>query len=419
MKSTEGRELRTASTRLALQFAGIILVLFVVLGAVVYVVVSAGQAEAAKRALADASMVDSVHDTPHDLLITVVTGQSRESSPNMPKGLPDEAALARVSAGGPSETSIVQAGGSSYLTQTNVRRGRVVQVSYGLAEQAEELERLLTALIVSGIIAALAAAALAVFIARRAMRPLADALALQRRFVADASHELRTPLTLLSTRAQLLRRRIRDASLPIDDAVSSDVDEIVADSRALGEIVEDLLTVADPRQDAVTENVDLGEAAAAVMGAADARALDRGVRIEVASTGKPSVQGAVVSLRRMLVALVDNAVDHAKSRVLIAVSVEGRDAVIRVSDDGPGFATGSEKRVFERFASTRPQSTVSAEPRHYGLGLALVAEVVGRHHGTVAASNGASGGAVVTVRLPASRQAEKEQPSPDVVGEDG
>ena len=86
---TDQRELRTASARLALQFAGIILALFVLLGAVVYIVVSTGQTEAAKRALADASQVDSVHDAPHDLLVTVLLPQGRDVSPNLPEGLPD------------------------------------------------------------------------------------------------------------------------------------------------------------------------------------------------------------------------------------------------------------------------------------------------------------------------------------------
>ena len=47
------------------------------------------------------------------------------------------------------------------------------------------------------------------FFSRRSIRPLVKALALQRRFVADASHELRAPLTVLHTRAQLVARRLQ------------------------------------------------------------------------------------------------------------------------------------------------------------------------------------------------------------------
>jgi signal transduction histidine kinase len=399
--STEDREARAAANRLALQFAGIILVLFAVLGLVVYLVVSASQHEAAVRTLADASMVDSPHDAPRNLLVTAESDQGRLSSPDLPSGLPDEAALARVEAGGAPETSTVEAGGQSYLTQTSEVHGKVVQISYGLAEQMEELNRLLLALVVSGVLAAIAAAFVSIFIARRAMRPLADALALQRRFVADASHELRTPLTLLSTRAQLLRRRARDDSATVDADVRSGIDEIVDDSKALTEIVEDLLVAADPRQASEAERVDLGEVTAAVARAAEARAAERVVTIEVVSEAEVVVSGAPVSLRRMVVALVDNAVDHATSRVLVHTRRERGDVVLSVSDDGAGFAGGSDRRAFERFASSRADDA-AAGTRHFGLGLALVAEVVGRHGGAVdAANDGLNGGARVTVRLPA------------------
>ncbi|GAB3576221.1 HAMP domain-containing sensor histidine kinase [Leifsonia lichenia] len=409
MTSPERREARSAATRLALQFTAVILVLFAVLGFVVYAVVSAGQAESAKKTLADASMVDSVHDAPRNLLITVISPQGTDSSPGMPDGLPDQSALSRVEAGGPPETSTIQADGISYLTVTDVRRGKVVQIAYSLAEQQEELNRLVIALVVSGVVAAVAAAFIAVFIARRAMRPLADALALQRRFVADASHELRTPLTLLSTRAQLVRRRARDASPAVDPEVRSGIDEIVGDSKALTEIVEDLLIAADPRQATEAEQVDLGAVAAAVARAAQARAGERGVRIETRGAGEAGaavVSGAPVSLRRMVVALVDNAVDHAASRVVVDTRRDKGSVVVSVSDDGPGFADGADRRVFERFASSRATDAVA---RHYGLGLALVAEVVERHRGTVAVSNDGVGddgtGGRVTVRLPASPSA--------------
>jgi len=400
---TDQRELRTASARLALQFAGIILALFVLLGAVVYIVVSTGQTEAAKRALADASQVDSVHDAPHDLLVTVLLPQGRDVSPNLPEGLPDERALQEVAQHGGSITETVVADGRSYLTQTDVRRGKVVQISYGLAEQQEEMGRLLTALVISGVIATVAAALLGLLLARRSMRPMSDALALQRRFVADAGHELRTPLTLLSTRAQLLRRRLtRGGDAAVDDDVRSGLDEIVDDSRALTEIVEDLLTAADPRQNAEPERVDIGELAAVVARSAEGRAHERGIALTTSAAPGAVVTGAPVSLRRMIVALVDNALDHARTGVQVDVSTDRDEVVLTVADDGPGFGAALQDRAFDRFASARAADSPSGRERHYGLGLALVAEVVDRHGGRVTAADRPTGGAEVTVRLPLS-----------------
>ncbi|MDR6972364.1 HAMP domain-containing sensor histidine kinase [Leifsonia shinshuensis] len=404
MRTADEQELRSASLRLAAQFALIILGLFIALGVVVYTVVSAGQAESAQKTLSDASMVDSVHDAPRSLLVTVVMPGGRDSSPDMPEGLPDEKAIQDVIAHGGSQSGVVEAGGQRYLTETDVRHGKVVQIAYSLAEQEEELNRLVVALVASGLIATVAAAAIGLVIARRSMRPLAEALALQRRFVADAGHELRTPLTLLSTRAQLLRRHVAagtaGSSDTGDDEVRTGLDEIVDDSRALTEIVQDLLTAADPRQTAESEGVGLGELAAAVARSADGRAEERGLTISVDAAPDAMVTGAPVSLRRMIVALVDNALDHARSEVRVSVAVARDRVVLTVEDDGPGFSAGVEDRAFERFATARDAQPGDDRARHYGLGLALVAEVVTRHHGTVDASNRAGGGAVVTVRLP-------------------
>ncbi|MEN0084881.1 MAG: HAMP domain-containing sensor histidine kinase [Leifsonia sp.] len=399
MTSADERELRTASRRLALQFALIIVGLFVALGVVVFSVVAAGQAEAARKVLADASMVDSPHDAPRNLLVTVVGPDgSRESSPDLPEGLPDERALAQVEQNGGSVSGEVEADGRRYLVETDVRNGRVVQIAYGLGEQQEELARLLVALVASGVIATVAAALVGLFLARRSIRPLADALALQRRFVADAGHELRTPLTLLSTRAQLLRRHV--VSTDADEEVRTGLDEIVDDSRALTEIVQDLLTAADPRQTAEAVEVDLAELAGAVARAAEGRAEERDVTIDVSPEPGSLVTGAPVSLRRMIVALIDNALDHARSHISVTVGPHRDSVLLTVQDDGPGFSEGVEDRAFDRFASARDAQTAEPRGRHYGLGLALVAEVVSRHHGTVDASNRPDGGAVVTVRLP-------------------
>ena len=143
-------------------------------------------------------------------------------------------------------------------------------------EADEQRGRILTSLLIAGGAGVLLAALVAAWLARRTVRPMADTIAMQRRFVADASHELRTPLTLLSTRAQLLSRRLR-RDPQVTEQVMTDVDGVVADTRTLTEILDELLTAADTRGQAEWTTVDIGALVEEVAGAATAAAEKSGV----------------------------------------------------------------------------------------------------------------------------------------------
>ena len=101
--------------------------------------------------------------------------------------------------------------------------------------------RLLLSLGAAELAGILASIAVVILLTRRSIRPLAEALALQRRFVADASHELRAPLTVLHTRIQLLARRFDDGNA---HEAKEQIDALASDTRALGEVIDDLLASA-------------------------------------------------------------------------------------------------------------------------------------------------------------------------------
>jgi signal transduction histidine kinase len=379
-----------------------VLIILAIVGTVVYLIVSTSVTESNERALVAATRLDSPQDAPSGTYLSLLdgrTGGQLISPDDLPPGLLDTAALQSVAAGGGDVKGQRTVDGRDYLlltTSTTGDRGndRVVQVALDLHESAEELGRLATALIAGGLIAAVLAFAAAYLMARRAIRPLAEALALQRRFVADASHELRTPLTLLSTRAQMLKRR-RGPDLP--DDVTASVNEIVTDTRALTEILEDLLIAADPRTVADPTPVDLVTVADDAVALLRDEATRRGVSL--VRTGDPppvTITGSRAALLRLVIALSTNALDHARSAVTVTVSASNGKASVRVADDGPGFPPEVVATAFDRFASNRKDDG-TATARHYGLGLAIVAEIVQRHGGSVIIEHPTSGASVVCV----------------------
>ncbi|QCP00178.1 HAMP domain-containing histidine kinase [Arthrobacter sp. 24S4-2] len=402
MTTRDQSEFRRAVTRLSIQFTALIVAILALMGGLLYSIVTTAASESDNRKMAAATLIDSPRDAPLDVFVAIFNNGQLAVSRNMPAGLPDTSAISRVLASHRSETGTSQVGGRSYAVLTAFHDGRVAQAALDRHESQEEADRLVLAMSTTGAAAAVLAALVSVWMAGRALRPLAESLALQRRFVADASHELRTPLTLLSTRAQMLRRKLtRPGAGPAPEEVADGVEGIVEDAKLLTGILDDLLISADPRAAADYEPVNLGSIGANATALAEAEAQKRSILLESKFPSVPvTVRGSEVSLGRVFTALISNSLDHARSAVTIQVSAQGREAVIRVADDGPGFPPDFDTRAFERFASSRADAGKEGVSRHYGLGLALVAEIATLHKGTVGIDSGPTGGAAVVVTLP-------------------
>ncbi len=393
--------LRRTSRRLAIQTGLLVLVSLLVVAAVVLVVVARALGEADDQRLESAAAsIDDVADAGRGVWVAVASPRGVEVSPGMPSGLPDLDLVEQVARSGTSTHERVTTSAGTFEVLTVGRREGVVQAVLDPSETREELARLLTALGVATAVGVVLATMGGWWLGRRAVLPTAQALAMQRRFVADASHELRTPLTLLSTRAQLLRRRLERPGPETQDQVARDVDGLLEDTAALSDVLDDLLTAADTRSVDLVP-VDLPALADAVVRSAEARAASRSVALRRTGTDDLTIAGAPAALRRALTALVDNAVDHAAHEVVVTVRRAGSAAQALVDDDGPGLPADAGD-LFARFASRRGPSADEDGRRHYGLGLALVAEVAAQHAGTVEAANSpdAPHGARLVLTLP-------------------
>ena len=219
------------------------------------------------------------------------------------------------------------------------------------------------------------------------------ALARQRKFVADASHELRTPLTSILANLELLEEELAGEQRDMADSA-------LRSSRRMRRLVGDLLLLAraDAGRDATRVPVDLAAVAAEAAQEAGALSSDHPVSLDL--PGPVRVSGVADDLHRLAGNLIENALLHTPAGTPVTVSVrrEGNNAVLEVSDRGPGVPVDLRERVFERFARGAGDAAPSGGS---GLGLAIVRAVTTSHGGSVELSDAEGGGARFVVTLPA------------------
>jgi len=244
----------------------------------------------------------------------------------------------------------------------------------------------------------------------RMLDRLAASRGRQQAFVADAAHELRSPLASIRTQLEVAERlqarpSERGGGVGVGEEWSQPGEllaDLLTDVHRLEVLVEDLLLLArsdaDARPPSTRESLDIR----ALVGEVTARYAAARVPVSLADGPAVFASASEEEARRALGNLVDNAVRHSRTAVLVSVSVspDGAEAVLAVDDDGPGIPEGERERVFERF--TRLDDARDRDAGGSGLGLAIVRELARRAGGGVLLTDRPDGapGLRAELRLP-------------------
>lgn len=218
--------------------------------------------------------------------------------------------------------------------------------------------------------------------AERAAR--GDALA---RMAAMAAHEIRNPIGVIRSAVELVQARAGERLGPDDREALSDV---VGEVERLRRLTQDFLDLA--REPSLT----LAPADLAALAAEAARGLAHawpGVELDL-EVPPVTIEADAARLRQVLSNLLANAAQAGARRVVVTGAIADGCVRLVVRDDGPGVPRELRERLFEPFATSRPDGT--------GLGLAISRRIAERHGGSLAFAD-EDGGAAFELRLPLAR----------------
>jgi len=230
---------------------------------------------------------------------------------------------------------------------------------------------------------------------------LQDALRVKSEFMNNVTHELRTPLNSVIGFAGLLQDEVPG---PLNAKQAAFAADILASGERLLALVEGILEMS--RLDATglaleREPMEIGAALEARVAAHRKAAEARGVtmRLDVAAdTG--SVELDAKALRRMLDALLDNAIKFNREGGVVAVRARRDDGglEIAVADTGIGIARENLAKIFQPLSQL--DAGLARQHGGLGLGLALARRLAELHGGTIEVASEAGKGSTFTLRLP-------------------
>jgi signal transduction histidine kinase len=220
---------------------------------------------------------------------------------------------------------------------------------------------------------------------------------MKRDFVTAFTHDLRTPLATVKGYIELVRM-----DGPITTRQEEDLDGITRAANLMKSLIEDLLELSrlEQLEELTKEELEIKEIVHASIEAITPLADSKHIDVVVNQIEQDLfIEGNSVLLSRAVGNLLDNAIKYTPKGGLIHVELKNNSdqALVSVTDNGPGIRAKDLPRVFEKFFRARAELD---DVPGSGLGLSIVKTIVEQHGGQIWVESEVDSGSVFTMSLP-------------------
>lgn len=220
-------------------------------------------------------------------------------------------------------------------------------------------------------------------------------------FITTVTHELRTPITAIKALAKILMDHEDLAPAKQQEFLGILVSESERISRLIDQVL-DLEKIQSSGSVHHTETLDFAEVVNRSFAGLHRLMEERGIEAKLVLPDAPAmIQGDRDRLTQVVVNLLSNAIkfcDARQGQIEAVLEIQKGEAVLRVSDNGPGVPEAQRPFIFERF--TQLPGADGAKPQGSGLGLYITRTIVQDHGGRICVADSALGGAAFEVALP-------------------
>lgn len=259
--------------------------------------------------------------------------------------------------------------------------------------ESENSSRLIFTSFVIGGISVIIVFFVAMCLSRWAIKPVKKSWEKQKQFVADASHELKTPLTVINANIDVLTS---------DSNNNKWLGYIKEETKRMNLLVNNLLYLA---KSDIKENsspfsqFDLSQAVKSSVLPFESIIYEANKKLHLRIEEGIFYYGDEHAIKRVVIALLDNAVKNCKAsgRIDVSLITSGNKKILIVYNTGDSIPDNEKDRIFERFY--RVDTSRVREEGGYGLGLSIVKSILDAHKGKIMVESPSEGGVKFIVSL--------------------